>query len=175
MKNHAWLMACSTLLLGGLARADETCSAYMMDVASELELFHEPAAEVQAGREAQGAPQIEPGKLYRVALRTQKEVRFVDSPGRRPEDPARPGGIVQFTVPEAGRYRVSVDANFWIDVMLEGVALKSLDFRSDRECAGPRKIVTFQLPAGAELAVQLIDATAPSVRLAVTPVPEGPW
>lgn len=172
MKNTACLVLCSAFLLGGIARADETCSAYMMNVSGELELFKDISIPVEAGRDVQGAPGIEPGKLYLTKLQVQKDVRFLASPGRRPEDPARSGGFVKFTVAQAGKYRVSIDANFWIDVMLEGVALASVDFRSDRECAGPRKIVTFQLPAGAELAVQLIDATAQSVRLAVTPVPE---
>lgn len=165
----------TSLLFSALAVGQEApCSAYMMDVENERHLFMESPAPVDAAAQAEAAPVIEPGTLYAVKLRTQDKVRYLALPSRKPEA-TRPGGMLRLAIAETGRYRLSVDANFWIDVVFEGKALEALDFRSDRECTGPRKIVTFNLPAGAELVVQLIDAGVQSVRLAVTPVPPEIW
>jgi hypothetical protein len=164
-----------SLLLAGTAHADDTCSAYMMDVGAEIELFREIAAPLQAGRRADDAPAIEAGKLYAVRLHSQKDVTYAAPRTGKPADPQQSGGMLKVTVAETGKYRISSDANFWIDAVADGVALTTLDFRSNRECAGPRKIVTYQLPAGVELVVQLIDAGAPLVRVTLTPVPQEPW
>jgi hypothetical protein len=155
--------------------ADDPCGNFLMEVDSEVHLFQDVAAPAAAGRDAATAPMIEPGKLYAVKLHSQQQVRFAAPRENKPADPARTGGMLKFTVTEPGGYRVSVDANFWVDVALDGKALPTLDFRGVRECPGPRKIVTYNLPVGAELLVQLIDATVTSVRLAITPVPPKIW
>lgn len=173
----ATLAVASLLLLPSMpARgAEPRCSAYMMDVSSELELFAGPSVEVAAGKVAQGAPEIEVGKLYAVKLVPQAGVTYPSPPSAKPIDRALPGGLLRFTVQETGRYRVSADANFWIDVLFEGKPLEATDFRSDRECAGPRKIVTFNLQQGAEMVLQLIDVRTPAIRLTVTPMPQAEW
>src|SRR5690606_23963284 len=104
----------------------------------------------------------------------QKDVQYVAPPKRDP-DPAEYGGMLRIVVPEGGRYRVSVDAPAWVDAVFSGMALETADFRSDRECGGPTKIVTFHVPAGAELVLQFIDVDRPSLRLAVTPAPQEIW
>jgi hypothetical protein len=147
----------------------------MLDVNNEVDLFQGAPAPIQAGRDAATAPVIEPGKLYEVSLHGQPQVRFAAPRENKAPDPARIGGMLRFSVSEPGKYRVSIDANFWVDVARDGKALETLDFRSVRECPGPRKIVTYNLPVGAELLVQLIDATSPRVRLTVTPVPPEIW
>lgn len=157
------------------ARADGSCSAYMMDVTAELQLFREAPDPVKAGLNAKAAPQVEPGRLYVVSLPLQKDVQFGATLARDPVDAARPGGLLNLSIDRPGKYRVAIDANFWIDALVDGTPVEALDFRSDRECAGPRKIVTFDLPAGGEVLVQLIDATVAQLRLTVTPVPEEPW
>jgi hypothetical protein len=158
-----------------VAAAADPCSTFMMEVDHEVDLFQAAPAPVAAGREAASAPLIEPGKLYEVSLHEQAQVRFAAPRASKAPDPARIGGMLRFSVSEPGKYRVSIDANFWVDVARDGKALETLDFRSVRECPGPRKIVTYNLPVGAELLVQLIDATSPRVRLTVTPVPPGIW
>jgi hypothetical protein len=155
--------------------ADDACSDFLMDVDNEVELFQDAATPAQAGRDAATAPLIESGKLYAVALHAQQQVRFEAPRESKAADPARTGGMLKFTVAEPGGYRVSVDANFWVDVAMDGKALPTMDFRSVRECPGPRKIVSYNLPVGAELLIQLIDATATSVLLAITPVPPEIW
>lgn len=176
MKSLTGLAALALLAAPGAATfAADACSAYMMNVDNELLLFNESPDPLEAGRDATAAPKIEPGRLYAVKLPTQQQVRFVAPPGRRAIDPSKSGGLLRFSVTEAGHYRVSTDASFWIDVVLDGKALTSTDSRGDHECAGPRKIVTFNLPAGAELIVQLADVGVERVRLAVTAAPPAVW
>jgi hypothetical protein len=159
----------------GVSAGAEACDAYQMDVLRELELFREEAIPLDAGTRAEDAPRIATGRLYAVHLATQERVRHPSPPTRKPVDSARHGGVLRFTVTESGSYRVSLDANFWVDVVHEGAPLATEDFRGNRECQGPRKIVTFQLPAGAELLVQLVDAGVPSVKLSITPKPQKDW
>lgn len=180
MKNRHMSLALATTasciaLASTPARADASCSAYMMDVTAELQLFREAPDPVVAGRNAADAPQVEPGRLYVARLPAQKDVHFGATLARNPVDAARPGGLLKLSIDQPGKYRIAIDANFWIDALVDGVPVESLDFRSDRECAGPRKIVTFDLAAGGQILVQLIDATASQVRLTVTPVPEEVW
>lgn len=164
-----------TALASTPARADASCSAYMMDVTAELQLFWEAPDPVLAGGNANDAPRLEPGRLYVAKLPAQKDVRFGATLASKPVDAAKPGGLLKLAIDRPGKYRIAIDANFWIDALLDGVPLQALDFRSDRECAAPRKIVTFDFPGEGEILVQLIDATASQVRFAVTPVPEEPW
>jgi hypothetical protein len=80
------------------------------------------------------------------------------------------GGLLRFRVDKAGPHRVAIDARFWLDVVHDGKALQSLDFNGSRDCAGPRKIVVYDLPAGTELTLQIAAATSATARLTVTPV-----
>ncbi len=157
------------------ARAAESCSAYMMDVTAEVQLFREAPDPVRAGLNAGDAPQLEPGRLYVARLPLQKDVRLGATLARNPVDATKPGGLLKLSIDRPGKYRIAVDANFWVDALVDGVVVEALDFRSDRECAGPRKIVSFDFPAGREVPVHFVDATAAQVRVTVTPVPEEPW
>lgn len=162
-------------LVGMPAHADNVCSAFMMDVDAELQLFREAPDPLAAGRNAHDAPQVVPHRLYVARLLLQQDVSFGPTLARNPVDPARPGGLLKLSIDEPGRYRIAIDANFWIDALVDGVPVEALDFRSDRECSGPRKIVTFDFPAGREIIVQLVDATVEQLRLTVTPAPEETW
>lgn len=160
---------------GAVALGAEPCGAYMMDVENELLLFNESPEPLAAGADASRAPVIRPGRLYAVKLASQRQVKYIVPPGRRPIDPEKSGGLLRFSVEEAGSYRVSTDASYWIDVVHEGKSLTSTDSRGDHECDGPNKIVTFNLPAGAELIVQLADVGRERVRLTVTASPPKVW
>src|SRR5690606_38827196 len=126
------------------------CSAFQMDVGAEVELFQRPPLAVVAAADAAAAITIEHGQVYEVRLQSQKQVRYMAQPARKP-DPAQSGGMLRIMVAEGGSYRVSVDAPGWVDAVFAGEPLHTQDFRSDRDCGGPTKIVTFNVPAGAEL------------------------
>lgn len=174
------MMKTTTLLLATLlataafAQEPAPCSAFQTDVSAEVELFQRAPVTVDAAGDATSARMIEVGRLYEVRLQSQKQVRYVAQPERKP-DPTQTGGMLRIMVPEGGDYRVSVDARSWVDAVFAGVALATDDFRSDRQCSGPTKMVTFNVPAGAELVLQFIDVDRPSLRLAVTAAPQKVW
>lgn len=174
------MMKTTTLLLATLlavpafAQEPAPCSAFQTDVSAEVELFQRAPVTVDAAADAASSRVIEPGRLYEVRLQPQKQVHYVAQPERKP-DPTQSGGMLRIQVPEGGDYRVSVDARSWLDAVFGGVALATDDFRSDRQCGGPTKMVTFNVPAGAELVLQFIDVDRSSLRLAVTPAPQQVW
>lgn len=175
MKLPRTLMIAALLPASAAFAADiPSCKAYQMDVDAEVELFQSEAISVKASADAAAASEVRVGQLFEVRLASQKETRFTVLP-RREIDPAQYGGMLRVHIAEGGRYRVSVDAPSWVDAVFDGKSLETLDFRSNRECAGPTKIVTFNVPAGADLLLQVIDVDRPSVRLTVTPVPLAVW
>lgn len=164
----------TALLASPVFAAEPACSRFQMDVGKEIELFQAPPVAVDAATDENSAIRIEGSRLYEVRLQPQKQVNYVSTDSRKP-DPAQSGGMLRIVIAEGGPYRVSVDAPSWVDAVYGGVPLKTDDFRSDRECGGPTKIVTFHVPAGAELLLQFIDVDRPSLRLAVTPAPQQIW
>lgn len=165
----------SALLAGpALAAEPRSCSAFQMEVSSEVELFQRPPIAVDAATHPDKALEVEVGRLYQVALQPQQDLKYLAPPKKAP-DPAEKGGMLRIVIAEGGSYRVSVDAPAWVDAVFSGKALETADFRSDRECGGPTKIVTFSVPAGAELTLQFIDVDRSSLRLAVTPAPQKVW
>lgn len=164
----------TTLLAVPALAAEPACSRFQMDVSTERELFQSPPRTVEAAADAARAGDVQAGQLYEVKLKPQQQVRFVATPERKP-DPALTGGMLRIHIAEGGRYRVAVDARSWVDAVYAGQPLATNDFRSDRECAGPTKIVTFDVPSGADLVLQFIDVDRPSLRLAVTAAPRETW
>lgn len=62
--------------------------------------------------------------------------------------PASFGGNLAFLVVKPGRYRVSLAAPAWIDVVTGGATLTSVAHGHGPDCSGIRKIVEFDLAPG---------------------------
>ncbi len=174
MIRPAALLFTALLSAPTLAAEPATCARFQMDVSAERELFQSSPRTVEAAADAASAREVQAGGLYEVKLRPQQQVRYVATPERKP-DPALTGGMLRIHIAEGGRYRVAVDARSWVDAVYAGQPLPTNDFRSDRECAGPTKIVTFDVPSGADLVLQFIDVDRPSLRLSVTAAPRETW
>jgi hypothetical protein len=160
----------ASLMVGGGSHAADACSAYKWDVSNEVRLFATTPLGATAGADLDGTQAIETGRLYEINLHPQQAVRFAAPPSKRMLADGAFAGLVKFTVPARGPYRVAVNAGSWLDVVHQGRLLDALDFNGSRECAGPRKIVVYDLPAGTELVLQLSAVTGSTVRLAITPV-----
>ncbi len=158
-------IACSTPVL-----AADACSNFKWEVSREVRLFAAPGTVLAAGTTGGEAPAITPGQLYALTLQPQEKVKFAVPPTKRMLADGAFGGMLKLKVGAAGAYRIAIDAGFWLDVVHEGKPLASVDFNGSAECTGPRKIVVYELPAGAELTVQLAQANAAAARLSVTPV-----
>ena len=114
-----------------------------------------------------GKPLLDVGRLYAVALAPQGDVELAAPPAKPMLADGAHAGILRIQVPAAGRYRVSQDAHFWVDVLQAGKLLPSVDFQGSIGCE-PQKIVMFDMPAGSEILVQFSGSTQAVVRVAVT-------
>ena len=79
------------------------------------------------------------------------------------------GGLARFTVPATGRYRVTVHAPMWIDLVRPGAALRSTAFAERRDCPIYHKSVEFELQAKESLTLQLSGAMSASAHVTITP------
>lgn len=149
------------------------CHDFAWDVHQERALFAGEAHSVQGGTTAAATPTVRPDRLYTVQLAPQPQVRYVTAPGKVALSDGAYGGMVKFTVPHSGSYRVSLDAPFWIDVVADGRLLGTEDFSGQRGCANPRKIVIFKMPAGQQLWLQISGAHHAQAQFTVTAVPAG--
>lgn len=166
------LLTAAAALSSGAWAAD-ACSSFKWNVAREVQLFATAPTTVSASTDGAKAPQIRTSTLYALELQPQNEVRYVAPPSKPMLGDGAFGGLVKFKVAAAGQYRVAIDSGFWLDVVHDGKPLQSVDFNGSRDCAGPRKIVVYELPAGAELTLQMAQATDKAARLSVTPVAAG--
>lgn len=154
--------------------AGDPCAAFKWDASREVAIHRTTAEALSAGRTASDAPTIQAERLYALALQPQESVTFVATPSKKQLADGASAGLLKLRVSEAGRYRIALDSGFWLDVVRDGKSLDSLDFNGSAECASPRKIVVYELPAGVDLFVQASAASSPSAKLSVTRVVAKP-
>ena len=105
-----------------------------------------------------------------VPLAPVSGVPFDVPPERPPRNPDPRGAVLHFDAGAAGTYRVALSARAWIDVVENGKYLAPVAFVDFMDCADLHKIVAFDIGAG-PFTLQLSDATAPSVSIALTRAP----
>lgn len=164
--------ACLTNAAGLLA-ADVACSAWRWDTSREQALFRTDAAAVDAAASTETAPRIGTGRLYDAILAPQQKVAFAVAPGKTMLADGTHAGLLQFSVEQAGLYRVAIDQHSWLDVLHEGRALPSKDFQGSPGCA-PQKMVIYELPAQAMLLLQISGNPTDHVRLTITAESRSP-
>ncbi len=156
------------------ARADDPCAAFSWDVRHERELFSQQAVDLASGKSLAGAPALTPDRLYELELRAQPEVGFAAPPSRTWPAEATYAGLARLTVETAGVYRFSLDQTAWIDVVADGVVLRTRDFQARHtspSCNAPQKIVEFALPAGKPVILEFSASVTPSLKVAVSRSP----
>lgn len=161
----AGCLACALL---SPASAGEDCGSFKWDVRQEHQLFLGKPAPLVATRQVQSAPPVDLNKLYELELLPQEQVEFAVPLSKNMLTDGAFAGQVRLRVPQAGNYRIAVNAPFWLDVSDAGQTLKSVDFNGSPDCDAPRKIVVFALPAQRDLVLQLGGAIERSVRLSIT-------
>jgi hypothetical protein len=174
-----WRLAAALLTLGLMtpgavtrtAHADEDpCGGFSGNVTPERALFAGAAQPATAARDVASAPLLLPGRLYQLQLTPQGQVSMRLAPGKKTQVDGAFAGLVRLQLLQAGNYRISMDQGAWIDVVADGQMINSSNFQSRPGCTAPHKIVQFLLPAGHELLLQFSAATAPVLRVAITPV-----
>lgn len=169
------LLAASAAVAGDAQPAADAlppeCSTFTWDVSDELAALRSPSTAGEAGRGGDsGAVRIEPGRRYDMRLHPQAEVALAARPAKPMLDDAATAGLLTFTVPEDGRYRVSITTGHWIDVVDAGQVVPSLDFQGRRGCPLVHKIVEFELQAGRDLVLQFAGGAVDEAGVVITRV-----
>ena len=162
---------CALLAGGALVQAADGCAKFKWDVAREVAVFQQPPNSVAAGRALADAPLLETERHYTLGLQPQENVAFVTPPSKKMLSDGAFAGVLRFRVAQAGTYRVAIDSGFWLDIVQDGKSLTSIDFNGSQDCAGPHKIVVYELPANADLVLQASAASTARARLSITRVP----
>lgn len=163
----SWLLMIATL--SSAAVADDGCEGYEFDVGHEIEQLQQTPAEISAGTTAGGGlPALEVNRAHRLRLAPQGAVRFALAPERRTLDEGAMAGMIAFSVPLTGTWRVALSDASWVDVVAQdGRPVESRRFAGRAACVALRKVVEFPLLAGAQYVLQLSGGTdvAPRVLL----------
>jgi len=171
MRRSSWgraAMPLAGMLSACVAHAD--CKDFSWDAHQERAIFASQPHTMQAGKAPAAAPLIQPDHFYALQLAPQPQVQFEAPPGKSMLADGAYAGVVKFTVPQAGSYRVSLDLPFWIDVIADGKLLPTQDFQGSR-CDGPHKMVEFVMPAHQQLWLQFSGSTSPQVHVSITRAP----
>lgn len=155
------------------ALGDDACAGYQWDVHRERALFAAAPRTLPAGRDLATAPLVTPGQLYELTLIPQDDISYAVAPAKAAAAGAS-GGLARLAIAAAGKYRISLDQGARIDIAANGALLTSTDHQGADGCTAPRKIVEFDLPAGAQLTLQLSGASASKALLTMTAAPPGP-
>jgi len=148
-----------------------SCQASGWDMSRELKAFAKPPLGAAAGIGSSSTPLLRLDTLYALRLSAQGDVRFVEPPGQAPKAATPMAGLMHFTVPSSGRYRVTVDAPLWIDVVAaEGIVAPSA-YTGWHDCSVYRKSVDFMLDAGQSVTLQFSGAATDLVRVTLEPPP----
>lgn len=164
------VMFVSASMLGGGVQASDPCEGFSRDVRIERQLFADTAREVVAGVSEQASPTLGTARLFLVTLSSQKLVHFAAGPGGRGSADDAHAGLTTLKVQAAGRYRISLDARAWVDMVAGGQFIPPAGYEGRPDCHAPHKIVEFDLPAGVVL-IQVSAAQPDKLRLAITAVP----
>ena len=123
---------------------------------------------VKAGATADGAAALTLATGARVTLTPTPQVTYAATM-KHMGMPASFGGTLAFFVVKPARYRVSLGAAAWIDVVQGAAALPSVAHGHGPDCSGIRKIVEFDLSPGAYL-LQIAGNDAATLGVMVAPV-----
>lgn len=172
------LLAVPVLVLAmlGCAKADgiaAACQSPGWDMSRELVAFRGPARAARAGANAADLPTIELGRLYALQLQPQSTVQFVQPPQKPARVQGPTAGLARFSVRTGGKYRITVDAPLWIDVVAPAGIVQSSDFNGWHACALFRKSVEYTLQAGRPFVLQLSGASAAAVKVAIEPLQQS--
>ena len=154
------------LLLLQAAAAAPVCPATPAPLPTELAGWS-PQTAVAATAKGDGVLAIGHGAT--AALLPSGTVTLA-APDSRPPAPNTSGGVFTFTAPAAGRYRVSLGAAAWVDVVRDGKALPSIAHGHGPACSPVRKMVDYDLQPGA-YRLQVVDSASPVITLMVAKLP----
>jgi hypothetical protein len=119
--------------------------------------------------DALGAATITPGKGADVALLSVPDVTYPVRPSH-PGGTVSYGGLIGFSVAQAGTYRVGIGSGAWLEMVRDGQALVSTAHSPGPACTGVRKMVDFALSPGSYL-LEISGNGTPTLPVLVARLP----
>lgn len=141
----------------------EGCDKFKWPMDKEIALLTAPSLpKLAAGAETPAAPVAVTMKLSPIAE------AVLPKPPERQQKPGSYAGFIRANVPSAGLYVVTISEYGWIDVIQNDAYLKVNSFSGVTGCAGVRKSVRYNLPAG-PVTIQVSGAAKETINLALSP------
>lgn len=97
-----------------------------------------------------------------LLLHKYESLKYWVAPDRTP-DVFKYGGMVPIAIKKDGRLIVALDDGAWIDLVRDGVKVKSVVHGHGPDCSGIRKMVEFDVTQGRYL-LQIVNAPNASIR-----------
>lgn len=110
-----------------------------------------------------------PGRAVTAKLTPTLEVTYPVRP-EKPGGSVSHGGLFEFDVPDAGRYRIALGSAAWIDLLDGDTPVASVAHGHGPACSGIRKMVDFPLHAG-HYRLQVAGNGTPELTLMVARLP----
>ncbi|MBK8457930.1 MAG: copper uptake system-associated protein [Phyllobacteriaceae bacterium] len=149
------------------------CDAFAWNMSHEFHAWEGEAAMARAGTNVAAVTPALVGKAIDVTLAPQPDVAFAAIPEQQRGGQDTFAGLVSFTPPAPGVWRVSASTGLWIDAVSAGALVKSAGFEMQTGCATIFKSVAYHLPGGAPVVLQLSGSKPQAVRILVTPWVDG--
>jgi hypothetical protein len=152
------------------------CDNFQWDLKREFALFrNDPVALVAAIREDSATAAAPLDRPIKVRLQPQRAVSFRVPPERlrEGEGQQRYAGLLRFTAPRPGLYRITVESGqLWVDVVAGNELVKSPAYEAQTQCRPIVKSIAYRLTAG-PLLVQMNGIAASETTILITAVDEG--
>ncbi|MGH6697461.1 homogentisate 1,2-dioxygenase [Sphingopyxis sp.] len=97
-----------------------------------------------------------------LPLHRFESLRYGIAPERKP-DVYKFGGMIPIEAKKSGRLIVALDAGAWIDLVRDGVVVKSVTHGHGPACSGIRKMVEFDVTPG-RYQLQIVNAPTASIH-----------
>jgi hypothetical protein len=160
-------VACLHVAVASAGQDPSACQAPGWNTKSELTLFGGKAAEAGAGSSMGTAPVLELDHLYHLKLNRLQDVHLSHVPANGKSFAGSRAGLVRFSVPTRGVYRITVDARVWIDVISPKEVLEPVSFHGWHACRLFRKSLQYALDGKQALVLQITDAQVDDVKIVI--------
>jgi hypothetical protein len=153
------------LVVASEAPAQEAigCDKFKWPVERERTLLGSVSIAAKSGEAVKDIP-----GAVRMELRRLDEAALPFPPERAPRDAASFAGYLRAEIAKPGLYAVALTTNAWIDMIQNGVPVKTFDFSGVGGCEGIRKVVRFRLGTG-PIVLQLSGNPSAAIAVAITP------
>ncbi len=138
------------------------CDDYALDVQRELAAMKDTPLKLTALTSRGTAPPMSPiGQSLLVTLHHPGQVTLAATPKRS----GSYAGLLAFSVPTDGQYRISAGSPIWIEVLNSQERVESTGFEMQTGCAALFKTIQYRLKAGLNYWLELSANTSTATML----------